>query len=86
MVLTQKLSSQIIIRAYALWLEHATYKQIGEILGLPLSTAFRAVQEGKARHQEKCRSCAWRKDGIDVCILPACLYGVEKTKRRKRKK
>lgn len=86
MVLTQKLSSQIIIRAYALWLEHATYKQIGEILGLPLSTAFRAVQEGKARHQEKCRSCAWRKDGIDVCILPACLYGVGKPKRRKRKK
>lgn len=82
MVLTQKLSSQIIIRAYALWLEHATYKQIGEILGLPLSTAFRAVQEGQARHQEKCRSCAWRKDGIDVCILPACLYGVDKTKRR----
>lgn len=86
MVLTQKLSSQIIIRAYALWLEHATYKQIGEILGLPLSTAFRAVQEGRERHQEKCRSCAWRKDGIDVCILPACLYGVEKAKRRKRKK
>ena len=86
MVLTQKLSSQIIIRAYALWLEHATYKQISEILGLPLSTAFRAVQEGKARHQEKCRNCAWRKDGIDVCILPACLYGVEKAKRRKRKK
>lgn len=84
--MTQKLSSQIIIRAYALWLEHATYKQIGEILGLPLSTAFRAVQEGRERHQEKCRSCAWRKDGIDVCILPACLYGVEKAKRRKRKK
>lgn len=84
--MTQKLSSQIIIRAYALWLEHATYKQIGEILGLPLSTAFRAVQEGKARHQEKCRRCAWRKDGTNVCILPACLYGVEKTKRRKRKK
>lgn len=39
----KKLSSQVIIRAYALWLEHATYKQIGEILGLPLSTAFRAV-------------------------------------------
>ena len=37
----KKLSSQVIIRAYALWLEHATYKQIGEILGLPLSTAFR---------------------------------------------
>ena len=86
MVLTQKLSSQVIIRAYALWLEHATYKQIGEILGLPLSTAFRAVQEGRERHQEKCRSCAWRKDGIDVCILPICLHGVEKTKRRKRKK
>lgn len=84
--MTQKLSSQVIIRAYALWLEHATYKQIGEILGLPLSTAFRAVQEGRERHQEKCRSCAWRKDGIDVCILPACLYGAEKTKRRKRKK
>ena len=83
---TQKLSSQIILRAYALWLEHATYKQIGEILGLPLSTAFRAVQEGRERHQEKCRSCAWRKDGIDVCILPACLYGVDKTKRRKMKK
>lgn len=82
----KKLSSQAIIRAYALWLEHATYKQIGEILGLPLSTAFRAVQEGRERHQEKCRSCAWRKDGIDVCILPACLYGVDKTKRRKRKK
>ena len=84
--MTQKLSSQVIIRAYALWLEHATYKQIGEILGLPLSTAFRAVQEGKARHQEKCRNCAWRKDGTDVCILPACLYGVEKTRRRKIRK
>lgn len=86
MVLTQKLSSQVIIRAYALWLEHATYKQIGEILGLPLSTAFRAVQEGKARHQEKCRRCAWRKDGTDVCILPACLYGAWKPKRRKVRK
>lgn len=84
--MTQKLSSQVIIRAYALWLEHATYKQISEILGLPLSTAFRAVQEGRARHQEKCRRCAWRKDGIDVCILPACLYDVEKTKRRKIRK
>ena len=82
----KKLSSQVIIRAYALWLEHATYKQIGEILGLPLSTAFRAVQEGKARHQEKCRNCAWRKDGANVCILPACLYGVEKTRRRKIRK
>lgn len=84
--MTQKLSSQIIIRAYALWMEHATYKQIGEILGLPLSTAFRAVQEGKARHQEKCRNCAWRKDGANVCILPACLHGAWKPKRRKTKK
>lgn len=86
MVLTQKLSSQIIIRAYALWLEHATYKQIGEILGLPLSTAFRAVQEGKARHQEKCRNCQWRKDGAGVCILPVFLRSVGKPKRRKTKK
>ena len=84
--MTQKLSSQIIIRAYALWLEHATYKQIGEILGLPLSTAFRAVQEGKARHQEKCRRCAWRKDGANVCILPVCLRSVGKLKRRKIRK
>ena len=82
----KKLSSQAIIRAYALWLEHAAYKQIGECLGLPLSTAFRAVQEGRERHQEKCRSCAWRKDGIDVGILPACLYGVGKPKRRKVRK
>lgn len=82
----KKLSSQVIIRAYALWLEHAAYKQIGEILGLPLSTAFRAVQEGKARHQEKCRSCAWRKDGANVCILPVCLYGAWKPKRRKVRK
>lgn len=82
----KKLSSQVIIRAYALWLEHATYKQIGEILGLPLSTAFRAVQEGKARHQEKCRRCAWHKDGANVCILPVCLRSVGKLKRRKIRK
>ena len=47
----KKLSSQVIIRAYALWLEHATYKQIGEILGLPLSTAFRAAQTLQAALQ-----------------------------------
>ena len=82
----EKMKEEDCKKAYQLWLEHATYKQIGEILGLPLSTAFRAVQEGKARHQEKCRSCAWRKDGIDVCILPVCLYGAWKPKRRKVRK
>lgn len=73
-------------KAYQLWLDYHTYKQIAKELGLSPSAAIRAVKEGRARYQEKCRSCAWRKDGIDVCILPACLYGVEKAKRRKRKK
>ena len=86
MVLTQKLSSQIIIRAYALWMEHATYKQIAKELGLSPSAAIRAVKEGRAKYQDKCLHCQWRKDGARVCILPVCLRSVGKPKRRKTKK
>ena len=82
----EKMKEEDCKKAYQLWLDYHTYKQIAKELKISHSAAIRAVQEGKARHQEKCRSCAWRKDGIDVCILPACLYGVEKTKRRKIRK
>lgn len=82
----KKLSSQVIIRAYQLWLDYHTYKQIAKELKISPSAAIRAVKEGRAKYQDKCLHCQWRKDGAGVCILPVCLRSVGKLKRRKTKK
>ena len=81
----EKMKEEDCKKAYQLWLDYHTYKQIAKELGLSPSAAIRAVKEGRAKYQDKCLHCQWRKDGARVCILPVCLRSVGKPKRRKKK-
>lgn len=82
----EKMKEEDCKKAYQLWLDYHTYKQIAKELKISPSAAIRAVKKGRAKYQDKCLHCQWRKDGAGVCILPVCLRSVGKLKRRKTKK
>lgn len=73
-------------KAYELHEKGWSEARIARQLATTKVRVIRAIADIRAKKLKKCLHCQWRKDGAGVCILPACLYGVGKPKRRKRKK
>ena len=38
------------------------------------------------RQNRTCRHCRWRRDGVDICVLPRCLREMHKTQKEKKEK
>lgn len=81
----QKLPNKTARLAYQLWLAHHSFADIAARLHAKQSDVIRAVNREHIRQQRRCISCEWRKDGLETCLLPVCMYGVgrPRTKRRR---
>lgn len=59
--------------AYHLWLAHHSFADITARLHAKQSDIIRAVNREHIRQHRRCISCKWRKDGLEICLLPSCL-------------
>lgn len=60
--------------AYELYLRHWSYADIAAHLEAKQSDVVRAVADAERRQNILCSHCQWRKDGLEVCLLPVCMY------------
>lgn len=72
--------------AYELWLQHWSYADIAAHLEARQSDVVRAVAAIQRRQDALCARCRWRKDGLEVCLLPVCMYGVGRPRTKRRRK
>ena len=66
------LSDKAIRRAYHLWLAHHSFADIAARLHARQSDVIRAVNRAHIRQHRRCISCEWRRDGLEICLLPRC--------------
>lgn len=59
--------------AYELYLRHWPYARIAAQLGAKQGDVIRAVADAERRQNTLCARCRWRKDGLEVCLLPTCM-------------
>lgn len=62
--------------AYELYLRHWSYADIAAHLEAKQSDVVRAVAAAQRKQDALCARCQWRKDGLEVCLLPVCMYHV----------
>ena len=72
--------------AYELYLRHWPYARIAKQLGAKQGDIIRAVADAERRQNTLCARCRWRKDGLEVCLLPVCMYGVGRPRTKRRRK
>lgn len=70
--------------AYELYLRHWPYARIAAQLGAKQGDVIRAVADAERRQNTLCARCRWRKDGLEVCLLPTCMHELGKQKRKRR--
>ena len=66
--------SKIGKQMYELWLRGWSYEQIAARMDMPEKDVIHAITLRKRLQDERCRNCAWRRDGRNVCLLPSCMY------------
>ena len=62
--------------AYELWLQHWSYADIATQLGAKQGDVVRAVAAAQRKQDSLCARCSWRKDGLEACLLPVCMYHI----------
>ena len=72
--------------AYELWLQHWSYADIAAHLEAKQGDVIRAVAAAQRRQDALCARCSWRKDGLEACLLPVCMYGVGRPRTKRRRK
>ena len=82
----KELTTEDKYKAYELHEKGWSDARIARQLATTKVRVIRAIAAIRDKKMKKCVHCQWRKDGTDVCILPACLYGAWKPKRRKVRK
>lgn len=65
--------------AYQMWLNHEAFSRIARRFRVPQGTMIRLIMEEHRRQSARCRTCRWRRDGRQVCLLPRCLRQAERT-------
>lgn len=68
----QKMSNKAVQIAYQFWLAHHSFADIAARLHAKQSDVIRAVNREHIRQHRRCISCEWRKDGLEICLLPSC--------------
>ena len=74
------------VLAYELYLRHWPYARIAAQLGAKQGDVIRAVADAERRQNTLCARCRWRKDGLEACLLPVCMYGVGRPRTKSRRK
>lgn len=72
--------------AYKLHLQKWSYVQIAARLEARQGDVIRIVAAAQRRQDALCAHCQWRKDGLEVCMLPGCMYGVGRPRTKRRRK
>lgn len=60
-------------QAYELYNSGLEYAEVAKRLQVNQSEVIRAVSE----LTYTCEGCRWRRDGLELCILPECLKGIK---------
>lgn len=60
--------------AYRLYLRHWSYADIAAHLEARQGDVIRIVAAAQRKQDALCAHCQWRKDGLEVCMLPGCMY------------
>ena len=72
------------VLAYELYLRHWPHARIAAHLDAKQGDVIRAVADAERRQNTLCARCQWRKDGLEVCLLPTCMHELGKQKRKRR--
>lgn len=72
--------------AYKLHLQKWSYVQIAARLEARQGDVIRIVAAAQRKQDALCAHCQWRKDGLEVCMLPGCMYGVGRPRTKRRRK
>lgn len=72
--------------AYELYLRHWSYADIAAHLEAKQGDVIRIVAAAQRKQDALCAHCQWRKDGLEVCMLPGCMYGVGRPRTKRRRK
>lgn len=72
--------------AYELYLRHWPYARIAAQLGAKQGDVIRAVAAAQRNQDSLCARCSWRKDGLEACLLPVCMYRVGRPRTKRRRK
>lgn len=60
--------------AYKLHLQKWSHVQIAARLEARQGDVIRIVAAAQRKQDALCAHCQWRKDGLEVCMLPGCMY------------
>ena len=72
--------------AYELWLRNWSYARIAAHLEARQGDVIRIVAAAQRRQDTLCARCCWRRDGLEACLLPVCMYGVGRPRTKRRRK